>query len=115
MRQNGRHAVREHFSRGLDVARTFGNSATDEDDAVRADRGCFVDHALVVVDRRLPARGIGGRKQPAAAIAGHLDAILLYHASRFIETRRLDVVTPWCNRRDSVFEARLDAVLEGAL
>src|SRR6185295_12525746 len=72
-------------------------------------------HALVVVDRRLPARSVGGGKQPAPAIAGDRQVVRANDARGLIEPRRLDMVAPRRDRRNAVLEAGLDAILEAEL
>ena len=54
-----------HAARAGDIARAFRQAAHHQDQAFGAERGRFVDRALIVVDRRLsPGRSAAGNIPP---------------------------------------------------
>ena len=112
MRQDRRHAVEIAPARRLDVARAGRHAAADHHEAVGADRGALVDHALVVVDQRLLSGRVRAAEQPAAAIAGHLHAVRPDDARRLLRPHRLHVLAPRRDAADAVLHQRLDAGLQ---
>ena len=115
MRQDRRHAVEIASARRLDVARAGREAAADHDQAIGADRRALVDHPLVVVDQRLLARRIGRAEQPAAAIAGHLHAVVAEDPRGFIHADVLHVLTPRRDAAHALLHIGLDAVFEAVL
>ena len=98
MGQHRRKPLDEHFSRRRKVARSRRKAAADHHDALGADRGGLVDHALVVVDRRHQPIPAGGGEQAAAAIAGDAQAACPEDARRLGDAGLLHHVAP---RRDA--------------
>ena len=58
VRQDRGKAVGDHAASGANVARAMWQAADHEDEAFGPKRRGFVDGALVVVNCRLPSRGI---------------------------------------------------------
>ena len=85
VRQDSGKAVGDHFMGRAQVARAFGQTAADEHDALAAEHGRLVDHALVVVDDRLPLGGGRSGKQAAAAIAGDAQVVVLDEPRRLLQ------------------------------
>ena len=80
-------------------------AADHQHQAGGAQRCCFVDGPLVVVDRGLPPGRIGGRKHAAAAIAADSEPIILDRAHRLAKSDRRDLIAPRIDRGDAVTPA----------
>ena len=85
-------------ARAVKIARAFRQAADHEHEALRADRGGFVDGAAVVVDRGAAGGFIGGRKHAAAAEPGDGHVMRADELSRPLGPARLHDVAPGRDR-----------------
>ena len=67
------------------------------------------------LDRSRTSSRIRRREHAAAAIAGHLHAVVADDAGRFIETDRRDLVTPGIDAADAACDRRFDDAVERRL
>jgi hypothetical protein len=112
-RARGRRRCLRRPSAGTgDVARALRQAADHKHQAFGADRGRFVEGALVVVDRGLAARGVSRREKAAAAQARDAHAVILDHARGFLHADFLHLIAPGIDRRNAVARAGFDRLAQ---
>jgi hypothetical protein len=75
-----------------------GKTSDDKDQTLRADRGGFIEGALVVIDGCRAAGRVRRRKEAAAAQSGHAHAAVLQDARRFRHPLLLHLIAPGIDR-----------------
>ncbi len=108
VRQKRMQRLAHLHARAVKVARAFRQGANHEHEALRADRGRFVDGAAVVVERGAASRFVGGGEHAAAAEPGDGHAVGADELARALGAARLHDVAPRRDRGDAGAGAALD-------